>query len=215
MNRCVWFSLLLATVLAQPVQAGKPSLSLRWGLKVDVQIGDHVWFEGQLFEATHAHRSRGERPDLRDWRPVPPEDLRRMRFEGPWRGGRHYDRGVRIVVEGDVFEAVVSHDVPPGGRWDRRHWRRIDPDAWYQARQDRRGGYGEPPREDRWEREVPRDRRPEGRPGAGEWREGPSYERGEVVSFHGRRFRCLQSHRAHRGSGWTPMAAPSLWEELR
>jgi len=212
MNGFGWISLALILGLAHPMHAGKPSLSLRWGVKVEVQAGDPVWFEGQLFEATHAHRCRGERPDPRDWRPVPAEDLHRMRFEGPWRGGRHYDRGVRILVDGDVFEAVVSHDVPPGGRWDQRCWRRIDPDAWHQARQDRRTGHRESRREgDRDRRPAPR---PEGRPAA-EWQEGPSYGRGEVVFYRGSRFRCLQSHRAHRGSGWNPMAAPSLWEELR
>ncbi|MBM3117070.1 carbohydrate-binding protein [Jeongeupia naejangsanensis] len=49
---------------------------------------------------------------------------------------------------------------------------------------------------------------------AREWHEGRHYSRGEVVSYHGQRYRALQSHDAARDAGWTPQRAPSLWEPL-
>ncbi|TJZ79036.1 carbohydrate-binding protein [Chitiniphilus eburneus] len=49
---------------------------------------------------------------------------------------------------------------------------------------------------------------------APQWREGREYRTGEVVVFHGKPYRVLQSHTAWRGAGWTPQAAPSLWEPV-
>ncbi|UXY15154.1 hypothetical protein N8I74_17855 [Chitiniphilus purpureus] len=47
------------------------------------------------------------------------------------------------------------------------------------------------------------------------WREGRHYREGEVVEYRGQSWRVLQNHTAWRGAGWTPAAAPSLWEPVR
>ncbi|SEL09524.1 chitin-binding protein [Roseateles sp. YR242] len=42
------------------------------------------------------------------------------------------------------------------------------------------------------------------------WVEGDGYTVGQIVSFQGQRYRCLQAHTAWRGAGWTPSAAGVL-----
>ncbi|GAA5784194.1 carbohydrate-binding protein [Chitiniphilus shinanonensis] len=49
---------------------------------------------------------------------------------------------------------------------------------------------------------------------APQWREGREYRTGEILVYHGKPYRVLQSHTAWRGAGWTPQAAPSLWEPV-
>ncbi|OQS27471.1 lytic polysaccharide monooxygenase [Chromobacterium violaceum] len=44
-----------------------------------------------------------------------------------------------------------------------------------------------------------------------EWREGVAYTVGQIVSYQGRRYRCLQGHTAWTGAGWTPSTQPALW----
>lgn len=44
------------------------------------------------------------------------------------------------------------------------------------------------------------------------WREGAAYGVGQIVSFQGRNYRCLQAHTAWAGAGWTPAATPTLWQ---
>ncbi|UXH80231.1 lytic polysaccharide monooxygenase [Roseateles amylovorans] len=49
------------------------------------------------------------------------------------------------------------------------------------------------------------------------WVEGASYAVGQVVSYQGKRYRCLQAHTAYQGAGWTPSAAgvlDILWKAL-
>ncbi|MEO9386715.1 lytic polysaccharide monooxygenase [Chromobacterium phragmitis] len=48
-------------------------------------------------------------------------------------------------------------------------------------------------------------------PPGDEWREGLAYAVGQVVSYQGRRYRCLQAHTAWAGAGWTPSTQPALW----
>ena len=47
------------------------------------------------------------------------------------------------------------------------------------------------------------------------WREGPSYEIGQAVTYQGKRYVCLQRHTAWRGAGWTPAVTPALWRVIR
>ncbi|POA97608.1 chitin-binding protein [Chromobacterium sinusclupearum] len=46
------------------------------------------------------------------------------------------------------------------------------------------------------------------------WREGAPYRAGQLVSYQGRSYRCLQPHTATVGSGWTPSSQPALWQAL-
>jgi chitin-binding protein len=50
--------------------------------------------------------------------------------------------------------------------------------------------------------------------GANEWREGATYSAGQAVAYQGRNYRCLQSHTAWAGAGWTPDVSPTLWQPL-
>ncbi|WP_233492976.1 lytic polysaccharide monooxygenase [Chromobacterium sp. ATCC 53434] len=47
-----------------------------------------------------------------------------------------------------------------------------------------------------------------------EWREGVAYTAGQVISYQGRRYRCLQPHTAWAGAGWTPSTQPALWAPI-
>jgi chitinase len=47
----------------------------------------------------------------------------------------------------------------------------------------------------------------------GEWKTGVNYKPGDVVSYQGKEYLCLQGHpsMAH----WSPSAAASLWQAIR
>ncbi|RZT42872.1 lytic polysaccharide monooxygenase [Cupriavidus agavae] len=47
------------------------------------------------------------------------------------------------------------------------------------------------------------------------WSEGESYEVGQIVTYEGRRYACLQRHTAWDGAGWTPASTPALWRIVR
>ncbi|MDC8759221.1 lytic polysaccharide monooxygenase [Janthinobacterium fluminis] len=49
-------------------------------------------------------------------------------------------------------------------------------------------------------------------PGAGQWVEGAAYAAGQIVSFGGKRYKCLQPHTAHVGANWRPDVSPALWQ---
>ncbi len=51
-------------------------------------------------------------------------------------------------------------------------------------------------------------------PGGTTWTEGASYTVGQIVSYQGRQYRCLQAHTAYVGAGWTPAASPTLWQAI-
>ncbi|MFF0608880.1 carbohydrate-binding protein [Nocardia tengchongensis] len=36
---------------------------------------------------------------------------------------------------------------------------------------------------------------------------------GDIVTYNGQRYRCLQAHTVY-DPGWTPTAAPALWQAL-
>lgn len=46
------------------------------------------------------------------------------------------------------------------------------------------------------------------------WTEGGSYKVGQIVTYQGRSYRCLQAHTAWVGSGWTPATSPTLWQPI-
>jgi predicted carbohydrate-binding protein with CBM5 and CBM33 domain len=48
-------------------------------------------------------------------------------------------------------------------------------------------------------------------PPSSEWRQGATYDTGDVVTYDGTRYRCLQAHTAQDPS-WTPPNTPALWE---
>ncbi|MGW4356499.1 lytic polysaccharide monooxygenase [Nocardia sp. NPDC004582] len=50
-------------------------------------------------------------------------------------------------------------------------------------------------------------------PSAGTWTVGEHYAVGDVVTYNGKRYRCLQAHTVY-DPGWTPTAAPALWQAL-
>ena len=51
-------------------------------------------------------------------------------------------------------------------------------------------------------------------PGAGTWTEGASYTAGQVVSYQGKQYRCLQAHTAWVGAGWNPAVSATLWQAI-
>jgi streptogrisin C len=46
----------------------------------------------------------------------------------------------------------------------------------------------------------------------GTWAVGTVYKIGDVVTFNGVQYRCIQGHQALQG--WTPAAVPALWEQV-
>ncbi|WP_455749830.1 carbohydrate-binding protein [Nocardia tengchongensis] len=52
-----------------------------------------------------------------------------------------------------------------------------------------------------------------GQPTGGEWTVGAHYGVGDIVTYNGQRYRCLQAHTVY-DPGWTPTAAPALWQAL-
>lgn len=50
-------------------------------------------------------------------------------------------------------------------------------------------------------------------PSAGAWTVGEHYTVGDIVTYNGKRYRCLQAHTVY-DPGWTPTAAPALWQAL-
>jgi chitin-binding protein len=51
-------------------------------------------------------------------------------------------------------------------------------------------------------------------PGGDEWKEGVSYQRDQVVSYQGKKYRCLQKHTAWAGANWNPQKEIALWTAL-
>ena len=51
-------------------------------------------------------------------------------------------------------------------------------------------------------------------PGTTAWTEGASYTAGQVVSYQGKSYRCLQAHTAYVGAGWNPASSPTLWQAI-
>ncbi|BEO84284.1 chitinase [Serratia marcescens] len=47
-------------------------------------------------------------------------------------------------------------------------------------------------------------------PGAPEWQNNRSYKAGDVVSYKGKKYTCIQAHTSN--AGWTPDAAFTLWQ---
>ncbi|WP_086008083.1 lytic polysaccharide monooxygenase [Nocardia concava] len=50
-----------------------------------------------------------------------------------------------------------------------------------------------------------------GQPAANAWKVGAHYNIGDIVTYDGMRYRCLQAHTVY-DPGWTPVAAPALWQ---
>ncbi|MCW3478507.1 lytic polysaccharide monooxygenase [Neisseriaceae bacterium JH1-16] len=48
--------------------------------------------------------------------------------------------------------------------------------------------------------------------GATEWREGVAYTVGQIVSYQGKRYKCLQAHTAWTGANWNPASSTTLWK---
>ncbi|MFK3980645.1 carbohydrate-binding protein [Micromonospora sp. NPDC050397] len=46
------------------------------------------------------------------------------------------------------------------------------------------------------------------------WAEGTTYPAGSRVTYNGRLYEALVTHTPHPGTGWNPVAAPSLWRDL-
>ncbi|MFF7454458.1 M28 family peptidase [Kitasatospora sp. NPDC008115] len=49
-------------------------------------------------------------------------------------------------------------------------------------------------------------------PGGGSWTPGTTYQAGDVVTFNGASYRCLQGHTAQ--VGWEPNIVPALWQAI-
>ncbi|WP_250903766.1 carbohydrate-binding protein [Actinomadura sp. NEAU-AAG7] len=51
-----------------------------------------------------------------------------------------------------------------------------------------------------------------GEPPTGTWAAGTVYKSGDVVTYNGASYRCIQGHQAQ--PGWTPANVPALWEQV-
>ncbi|GAA1407262.1 hypothetical protein GCM10009639_55810 [Kitasatospora putterlickiae] len=49
-------------------------------------------------------------------------------------------------------------------------------------------------------------------PGGGTWTPGTTYQQGDVVTWNGASYRCLQGHTAQ--VGWEPNIVPALWQAI-
>lgn len=49
-------------------------------------------------------------------------------------------------------------------------------------------------------------------PPTGAWTVGVAYKVGDLVTYQGNTYRCLQAHTSQ--AGWTPTAVPALWQRL-
>lgn len=47
--------------------------------------------------------------------------------------------------------------------------------------------------------------------GCAAWLEGTSYKLGDVVTYNGNTYTCIQPHTALVGAGWNPASTPALW----
>ncbi|WP_067691816.1 carbohydrate-binding protein [Nocardia jejuensis] len=45
------------------------------------------------------------------------------------------------------------------------------------------------------------------------WQQGATYQVGDVVTYNGAEYRCIQAHTAH-APNWTPDLTPALWQKL-
>lgn len=45
-----------------------------------------------------------------------------------------------------------------------------------------------------------------------DWKAGVAYKVGDVVTYQGASYQCLQAHTSQ--AGWTPTAVPALWKKL-
>nr|BAA76716.1 Family 19 chitinase (pRYA1 ORF) [Aeromonas sp. 10S-24] len=45
------------------------------------------------------------------------------------------------------------------------------------------------------------------------WQEGTTYTAGTFVSYNGHDYKCLVTHTAYVGAGWTPSGTPTLWQD--
>ncbi|MFI1920211.1 carbohydrate-binding protein [Nocardia sp. NPDC020380] len=52
-----------------------------------------------------------------------------------------------------------------------------------------------------------------GWPTAGVWQQGANYNVGDVVSYGGLEYQCIQAHTAY-APDWTPPQTPALWQQL-
>jgi chitinase len=50
-------------------------------------------------------------------------------------------------------------------------------------------------------------------PGEGEWKSGVNYKTGDIVTYQGKRYRCLQAHPSM--PHWAPSDVPALWQLKR
>lgn len=106
---------------------------------------------------------------------------------GVWHEGEYYRQGERVHYRGQVYEAQQAHEATKGANWNPE----AAPSLW---------------------RKIDRDWAPAEQ---GSWREGRQYHKGQFATYRGRTYRCLQSHKAEKGAGWSPDRAPSLWEDVR
>ncbi|QLG89356.1 hypothetical protein HQ393_14495 [Chitinibacter bivalviorum] len=105
---------------------------------------------------------------------------------GVWHEGVYYNKGQRVNYHGQMYEALQGHDAVKGANWNPE----AAPSLWRKIEWQDNGS------------------------GMGGWREGVHYSKGQITTYRGQTYRCLQSHKAEKGAGWSPDRAPSLWENL-
>lgn len=96
-----------------------------------------------------------------------------------------YDEGARVVHDGSVYVSLVPWNVwpPTTAQW------RVEPSD-----------------DDNGEENDPDDE-----PDVVEWEPGQTVTTGDVRTFNGATYTCLQTHTTQ--NGWEPPAVPALWEK--
>lgn len=193
-----------AEVSADPVQTFDRLAWVRsrpeWRPNVDVEAGDVLFFEGNLYEVIEgkSHRTQA------DWTPPKARSLFKRYYNPdaveewvqPLADFDSYREGARAILDGYYWTSLIDNNVwRPGAPGTEALWQRggvVLPD----------GSEGEP------------------EPVTEEWKVGVAYKgdntlgagNGDVRTYQGSTYRCLQSHTSQ--VGWQPPNAPALWLKL-
>ncbi|XRQ16728.1 carbohydrate-binding protein [Actinomadura welshii] len=102
----------------------------------------------------------------------------------------------------------LVHQRHPGAGRDVRRFRRLHPRRHDVLPADQRTAPGVRPDPVHRRFQPPRTTRRT----SGTWAPGTVYQAGDVVTYNGATYRCLQAHQAQ--AAWTPANVPALWQRV-
>lgn len=156
-----------------------------WGAGIDAHLGMVVFWQGTLFRCVQSHRTKI------DWTPDATPALWTRYYEPdevpawvqPTGAQDAWADGARVTHAGQTWRSLIPDNTTEPGS-DPRWWECEDCET------------------------------------TTEWAVGVAYKgdntegagNGDIVTYQGAEYRCLQSHTSQ--AGWTPSAVPALWEAL-